>query len=358
LIELGVKKTFCDDYMLHGAGQIIKDDNTPYTIYTPYSKKAAQILPFHVTSLDKEKFRHKALALQGLNSESALSKLQKIVSNFHFNIKYCGGRELGLKLLNNIIDFSDYSKFRDFPAADKTTKLSPHLKFGTLSPREVYWRVCKIFNKDHLIIRELYWRDFFTQIAFYFPHIFGNSFRRQYDKIAWQNNPEWFELWKAGQTGFPIVDAGMRELKNSGFMHNRVRMISASFLIKDMHINWQEGEKYFAQMLVDYDPSVNNGNWQWVASSGCDAQPFFRIFNPWLQQKKFDPDCSYIKKWVPELTSLSNTEIHNLGEYATFSNTNKVTHKSVAGYAKPILDHFIEKKVTEEMYSVITNKEL
>jgi deoxyribodipyrimidine photo-lyase len=179
--------------------------------------------------------------------------------------------------------------------------LSPYLKFGICSIREVYSAIQKELGFNHSLLRQLYWRDFYVYIGFHFPFTFHSPFQGRYRKIKtnviqWKNDPKEFELWCNGKTGFPIVDAGMRELNVTGYMHNRVRLITASFLVKDLHIDWRYGERYFALKLVDYDPSINNGNWQWVASTGCDAQPFFRIFNPWLQQKKFDPDCIYIKK--------------------------------------------------------------
>ena len=156
----------------------------------------------------------------------------------------------------------------------------------------------------------MFFCKFYKQIALNFPHVYKKSFRAQYDTVSWTNDSKLFKLWKLGQTGFPIVDAGMRELNQTGFMHNRVRMITASFLVKNLHVDWREGAKYFAEKLIDYDPAVNNGNWQWAASTGCDAQPYFRIFNPWRQQKNFDPDCTYIKIWVPELAGFSAKEIH------------------------------------------------
>jgi len=158
------------------------------------------------------------------------------------------------------------------------------------------------------LIGELYWRDFFYHVAYSFPHVFGNAFHKKYDGIAWQKDRKLFNAWCKGKTGFPIVDAGMRQLNSTGFMHNRVRMIAASFLVKDFHIDWRWGEKYFAQKLIDYDPAVNNGNWQWAASTGCDAQPYFRIFNPYSQTDKFDKDKKYIKKWVPEFDTKKYVE--------------------------------------------------
>jgi deoxyribodipyrimidine photo-lyase len=166
----------------------------------------------------------------------------------------------------------------------------------------------------------------------------------KYKSIKWSQNERYFHAWCEGLTGFPIVDAGMRELNATGYMHNRVRMIVASFLTKDLHIDWRLGEKYFAQKLVDYDPAVNNGNWQWVASTGCDAQPYFRVFNPWLQQKKFDPDCLYIKRWIPELAMLPPKSIHGLS---------KIKSKLMANYPHPMVDHVIESQKAKIMFKKI-----
>ncbi|MBW3021154.1 FAD-binding domain-containing protein, partial [Candidatus Woesearchaeota archaeon] len=208
---------------------------------------------------------------------------------------------------------------------------------GTISIREIYSSFKENFQE--VLINEVYWRDFFTHIIYHFPNVLDGAFKNKYDKIKWDNDKKLFQKWCEGKTGFPIVDAGMRELNTTGYMHNRVRMIVASFLVKDLHINWQWGEKYFAQNLIDYDPAVNNGNWQWAASTGCDAQPYFRIFNPWSQQEKFDRDCEYIKKWVPELKDLTSYEIHNL-----YKNHN------LKNYPKPIVEHKEESQKAKEMF--------
>lgn len=221
--------------------------------------------------------------------------------------------------------------------------LSAHNKFGTCSIREVYYAIADTFSKEHTLIRELYWRDFFTHVAWNFPYVFGESFHKKFDKLKWSTNAKAFKAWCDGKTGFPVVDAAMRQLNSTGYMHNRARLIVSSFLTKDLHIDWRLGEKYFAQKLVDYDPAVNNGNWQWSASTGCDAQPYFRIFNPWLQQKKFDPICAYIKEWVPELKSVDTKIIHNWFDQA----------KQINGYPLPIVDHSVEAKIALSYYKKI-----
>jgi deoxyribodipyrimidine photo-lyase len=250
-----------------------------------------------------------------------------------------------LKILKKLSSFSQYQKLRDFPAEEFSTSLSPYMKFTVCSPREVYYAICDRLSSRHELIRALYWRDFFTCIAFFFPHVFKSSFNPKFDKLKWSNNKKAFERWCEGTTGFPIVDAGMRELNTTGYMHNRVRMITASFLIKDLHIDWRWGEKYFAQNLIDYDPAVNNGNWQWVASTGCDAQPYFRIFNPWSQQKKFDADCLYIKRWVPELEKVPIKNIH--GWYDEKLRTGSTN------YPEPMIDHSEEAPIALNAYRAL-----
>jgi deoxyribodipyrimidine photo-lyase len=180
--------------------------------------------------------------------------------------------------------------------------------------REVYHAVVAALGSDHELVRQLYWRDFFTQIAFFEPRVLGGAFRREYDTIEWEDDERLFAAWCAGETGFPLVEAGMRQLAATGYLPNRVRMLAASFLVKDLHVDWRRGERWFARHLLDYDPAVNNGNWQWAASTGADAQPYFRVFNPWRQQERHDPECAYVRRWVPELAGLAPAEIHALAE--------------------------------------------
>jgi deoxyribodipyrimidine photo-lyase len=189
----------------------------------------------------------------------------------------------------------EYDKYRDLPAADKTSYLSPHLRFGTVSIRKI---ISTALNQNMSFLNELIWREFFMQILFNYPDVVTENFKSLYDDIKWRNDEKEFHRWCNGETGYPIVDAGMRQLNSCGYMHNRVRMITAGFLCKDLLIDWRWGEAYFAQKLLDYELSSNNGNWQWAAGTGCDAAPYFRIFNPETQQKKFDPKEEYIRKWV------------------------------------------------------------
>jgi deoxyribodipyrimidine photo-lyase len=250
-----------------------------------------------------------------------------------------GGRKEALSILEHLASQKNYQQTRDYPGLQSTSLLSAHLKFGTCSVREAHQAISSELGEEHPLIRQLYWRDFFTHIGYHYPKVFGHAFISKFDQIPWQNNLDQFKAWAEGRTGFPIVDAGMRELNNTGFMHNRVRMITASFLVKDLRISWRWGERYFAQHLVDYDPCVNNGNWQWAASTGCDAQPYFRIFNPWLQQQKFDPDCRYIYRWIPELKSIPAKIIHAWDK------------KYLSGtYPKPMIDHAYETTITKQLF--------
>lgn len=315
------------DFLLHNPNEIKTNDRKPYMIYSQFYKKSKQ---FPV---------RKTLKNHGKNY------LNKNISDITIrtpqpNGEIPGGRTNGLKILKNLKNFKDYKNFRDFPALDHTTKLSAHNKFGTVSIREVYDNIKQKLGPDHILLGEIYWREFFNYILFHFPWSQKKSFKARFQKIPWSKSEENFHLWAEGKTGFPIVDAGMRQLNQSGFMHNRVRMIVASFLTKDLRINWRWGERYFAKKLVDYDPAVNSGNWQWAASTGCDSVPYFRIFNPWLQQKKFDPDCVYIKKWISELRELPPKLIHNLWEH--FPND--------LSYNKPMLEHKTEVEKTKQLF--------
>jgi deoxyribodipyrimidine photo-lyase len=325
------------DALLVEPSEFGKDDGKPYTVYTPFFKKAAKLTVPQPTKRATGTLIKASLKTPQVNPRDIFpnnSAPQRISS---------GGRKNALAILRTVSGFTKYGEERNLPAIRGTTLLAPHNKFGTVSIREVYHAVSGALGTDHTLIRELYWRDFFTHIAWHFPHVFGHAFHTQYDQIKWSDDQEMFSAWCEGRTGFPIVDAGMRELVSTGFMHNRVRMIVASFLVKDLHISWQRGEQFFAQHLTDYDPAVNNGSWQWAASTGCDAQPYFRIFNPWLQQKRFDPECKYIKRWVPELAHLSAKQIHALdqGECLNMSN-----------YPRPIVEHAVQKIYAEEMFRV------
>lgn len=324
------------DYLLHEPDKVIIHKKKPYLIFTPFFKQALQ-LPVNTPEIVN--YRKANWYTKNIASSKPDTIYKKIIGNYHNARMYVqGGTNEGIALLKESAALKDYKKIHDIPSL-ATTRLSAHLKFGTVSIRQAYYALIATLGHNHPLIRQLFWRDFFTHTAYFFPQMFGHALQKKFQKLQWQTRTTLFEKWKTGTTGFPIVDAGMRELNTTGFMHNRVRMIVASFLVKDLHIDWRLGERYFAQQLTDYDPAVNNGNWQWCASTGFDSQPYFRIFNPWLQQKKFDPECIYIKRWVPELATFQPKIIHNW--YKNYQ---------ANIYPKPIIDHTRESRVAKEYY--------
>ena len=316
------------DFLLHNPHDIKPNEASPYTIYSFFYKKAKIFPTRNVTKNTKKNYSNEII------SNSSIIK-PKIT-----DLEIKGGRKEALKILKNLESFTDYDKVRDFPGLNQTTLLSAHNKFGTISIRETYAQIKEVLGINHTIMGEIYWREFFNYILFHFPYVEKKSFKQKFQDIPWKNSEESLKKWKEGQTGFPIVDAGMRQLNLTGFMHNRVRMIVASFLTKDLHIDWRLGERYFAEKLIDYDTAVNSGNWQWAASTGCDAVPYFRIFNPWRQQERFDLNCNYIKKWIPELEKMEPKDIHNL--WKNFPLNLK--------YPKPMVVHKNEAEITKEIF--------
>ena len=316
------------DFLLHNPHDIKTNEDSPYTIYSFFYKKAKIFPTRNVTKNTKKNYSNEII------SNSSIIK-PKIT-----DLEIKGGRKEALKILKNLESFTDYDKVRDFPGLNQTTLLSAHNKFGTISIRETYAQIKEVLGINHTIMGEIYWREFFNYILFHFPYVEKKSFKQKFQDIPWKNSEESLKKWKEGQTGFPIVDAGMRQLNLTGFMHNRVRMIVASFLTKDLHIDWRLGERYFAEKLIDYDTAVNSGNWQWAASTGCDSVPYFRIFNPWRQQERFDLNCNYIKKWIPELEKMEPKDIHNL--WKNFPLNLK--------YPKPMVVHKNEAEITKEIF--------
>jgi deoxyribodipyrimidine photo-lyase len=326
------------DALLNEPEDVKTGSGKPYSIYTPFYKYCAKHCPVEKPfSLRLNNFYSKSIPL----AETPKSIFKKILPHENKDLHVHGGSHNGQKILHGLKKFKNYLKERDIPALEATTNLSAHLKFGSVSVREVADAIKHHLGPHHPLIRQLYWRDFFYHIAFHTPSVFGHAYHKKYDRLWWSKSKADFKKWCNGETGFPIVDAGMRQLNETGYMHNRLRMIVASFLTKDLHINWQWGEKYFAQQLVDYDPAINNGNWQWSASTGADAQPYFRIFNPWTQQKKFDPHCAYIKRWVPQLANIDPKIIHNWF---------KETSPAIKGYPRPMVDHDAERKTALKAY--------
>lgn len=278
-------KTF-KDQVIFEKNEVLKDDGKPYTIFTPYSRKWKALLnPFYYKS-------YPAL--------SYLKNLKQLKPLPFPDLRAIGFLPSGKPFPERVIRQSvivNYDRQRNFPAVEGTSRLSVHLRFGTVSIRKLTQVALK---KNEAWLNELIWRDFYHMILWHFPHVTKGAFKPAYDRIHWRNNEADFKKWCEGKTGYPLVDAGMRELNATGFMHNRVRMVVASFLTKHLLIDWHWGEDYFAKKLLDFDLAANNGGWQWAAGSGCDAAPYFRVFNPALQTEKFDPKRIYIKKWVPE----------------------------------------------------------
>ena len=285
-------------------------------------------------------------------------KFTKIKNDFDFtslnkyyeknpNIIVNGGRDNAIKVLNKMDEFINYDKERD-ELSESTTHLSAYIKYGCISIREVYFKVFDLFGIDHGIINQLMWREFYFYLVYYFPKILeGKSLKDQYDNIKWENNEEYINAWKNGMTGFPGVDAGIRQMNCTGYMHNRARLITSAILIKILNVDWKIGEKYFAQKLVDYDPSVNNGNWQWSSGSGADSQPYFRIFNPWTQIKDHDKECLYVKKWIPELKDVPAKDILKWDE----------TYKKYkVNYPKPIVDYKVMREKIKKTYKEALDK--
>ncbi|MBE7685866.1 deoxyribodipyrimidine photo-lyase [Tenacibaculum piscium] len=275
------------DQVIFEEAEVTKNDGLPYTVYTPYKNKW----------------------LQKFNAEVDLKNHAINFNNFHQftseipSLKFIGFNESSIKVPPyNLSNLANYDEVRDFPFADKTSYLSPYFRFGLVSVRKMVQFALKT---NATFLNELIWREFFMQVLFHFPKVVTNNFKQKYDAIPWRNNEAEFEKWCKGETGYPMVDAGMRQLNKTGYMHNRVRMITAGFLCKHLLIDWRWGEAYFAEKLLDYELSANNGNWQWAAGTGCDAAPYFRVFNPEAQLKKFDKDLQYIRKWIENFDELT-----------------------------------------------------
>jgi deoxyribodipyrimidine photo-lyase len=300
------------DQCIFEKNEVLSDQGKPYTVFTPYSRKwKSKLNDFYIKPYPSQTY----LSNLYLNLESSNVSLKEMgfqTVDLDFPIK-----EVNDELLDK------YAEQRNFPALRGTSRLGVHLRFGTISIREL---ANKALETNETFLNELIWRDFYMQILWYFPHVKDGAFKPAYDRIKWRNNEAEFAAWCEGKTGYPIVDAGMRELNATGFMHNRVRMIVASFLTKHLLIDWRWGEAYFAKKLLDFDLSANNGGWQWAAGSGTDSAPYFRVFNPSLQTEKFDPKGIYIKKWVPE--------------YLEF------------GYPAPIVQHEFARKRCLEAYKM------
>jgi len=301
------------DQVIFEESEIVKNDSKPYTVFTPYKnawlKRFGQLS--HIIKIPEES--HNGLFIDFSNSFPSLEELGFKKSNITV-------RAYDLSVIK------EYDRHRDYPAEDLTSYVSPYLRFGIVSIRQIIYKAAE---ENQVFLNELIWREFFMQILFHFPMVVTENFRKQYNRINWRNNESEFMRWCNGETGYPIVDAGMRQLNSTGYMHNRVRMITAGFLCKHLLTDWRLGEAYFASKLLDYELSSNNGNWQWAAGTGCDAAPYFRIFNPFTQSAKFDQAGDYVNKWVPE------------------------TRSSI--YLKPIVDHTFARHRAIEAYRISAN---
>jgi deoxyribodipyrimidine photo-lyase len=324
-----------NDYYLHQPGTIVNGSGEPYQKFTPYYHTA---LKKKIDSPAGPRKIHFKRSESHIPNKILLEDAFKKFTKENPDILVHGGRPEAIKTLKTAVRTQTHYPKTHNELDKQTSQLSAYTKFGCISIREAY----KALHGKRDIIRQLIWRDFYANILYSFPQVLGHALKPKYNKIKWHHNERWFKAWCNGETGYPVVDAGMRQLNKTGYMHNRARLIVASFLVKTLLISWEKGEEYFASKLTDYDPASNNGNWQWLASSGADSQPFFRIFNPWRQTEEYDPDCEYIKKWVPELKDLSNKEIiHWDTEYAN--------HKDIK-YPKPICDYTEQKDKVLSMY--------
>ena len=353
------------DHLLINPAEISTGSNTPYTVYGPFFKKFKGHLD-KVNFGNEEDRIFKFEKLKDLDDELIESKLvaksKTIFDEFLQNINFSGigicpcrpgeiGAEKLLESFTSSNKITSYQLARDFPSEDGTSYLSGSLRFGTISIRSLWEKtlLLNFINEDTKKIqsieiwqKELAWREFYQHCLFHYPELEKGPYRKKWNNFSWNDNQEWFNRWSEGQTGVPIIDASMRQLNQSGWMHNRCRMIVASFLVKDLICNWKLGEEKFMELLVDGDLAANNGGWQWSASSGMDPKPL-RIFNPYTQTKKFDPLCKYIKFWIPELSSINNSEIIN-GDISKLEKIN---------YPSPIVSHNVQQRIFKTLYATI-----
>lgn len=343
-----------DDYYLTPPGSITNTSGGIYVKFTPYYNKTTSLLKSRKIVIDKpttpKRFKFASSTVSFSTNKVKQITLTEAQSKFAGSggsphRKLIGGRSNAMNTLRTISTrVTNYEATRN-DLSDQTTRLSPYIKFGNVSIREVYYAFRdKLDNESSAsLIRQLFWRDFYAQLLNENPNLLFKPMRSQYSRIKWSSSQRLLDAWERGETGFPIVDAGMRELAQTGYMHNRARLICGSFLPKTLLINWQKGEAHFARSLVDYDPASNNGNWQWVAGTGADSQPYFRILNPFLQSAKYDPDAVYIKKWVPELRDVPPKDIHNWEK--------KHTDYDDVDYLSPIVDYASQKDKVLKAYN-------
>lgn len=336
--ENNITCTQIEDYLLADIGTFKKSDGEPYTIFTPFKNNG---MKFKIDKPDKSQIKN--LTKTDKLKESGYIRYQE-----NPDILLNGGRTIGLKVLNKVKKQNNYNKNRNTVSIE-TSQLSAPIKFGCISIREVYWKIRTELGASNELLSQLFWREFYYYIAYYFPDVLkGKNYNTRYDNIEWIYNTSQFKKWCNGETGYPIVDAGMRQLNQTGYMHNRARLITSNFLNRMLGMDWRKGEKYYAQQLSDYDPAVNNGNWQWIASTGVDPKPYFqRLFNPMIQSEKFDPDAKYIKEWLPELKDIPAKELHNWSDHYQ-----KYDLKDI-DYVKPMVDYKEARARSVKMYKAV-----
>ncbi|WGL59530.1 deoxyribodipyrimidine photo-lyase [Pigmentibacter sp. JX0631] len=333
LQQIGIEFKLCKDQVIFEENEVLKKDNKPYTVFTPY--KNQWVKQFSQNNLIKYTYNIQKI----VNKEELKNNVFPWnIAAIHFkptDIYVQPGRKNALNYLEKFAKkINDYDTNRDFFHLSGTSFLSMHLRFGTLSIREAFAFSDKFLSKGAEVWRnELIWREFYKMILYHFPYAARSTFKKEYSKLHWDSNEEYFDRWKNGMTGFPVIDAAMRCFKETGWMHNRLRMIVASFLTKDLLLDYKKGEQYFAENLLDFDLSSNNGGWQWSASTGCDAQPYFRVFNPESQSIKFDPSGKFIRQYCPELINCDDKQIH-----APFKYSNSLFALNLK-YPKPIVEH-------------------
>ena len=356
LRALGIEFRTRKDHVIFEKDEIVSGSRTPFSVFTAYRNAwLKHLVPFFVTPYPVEKYA-RSLAAMPRAPVPSLETIGFETTNFA-NIGLPIGASGARKLLDDFATRIDqYKERRDFPAIRGPSYLSIHLRFGTISVRELARLASRRANDGaQTWLSELIWRDFYFMILHFHPHVVDHAFRREYDGIAFPNDPARFAAWCEARTGYPLVDAAMRQLNGSGYMHNRLRMVTASFLVKDLHVDWRKGERYFAAQLNDYDLAANNGGWQWAASTGCDAQPYFRVFNPVTQSEKFDPRGLFIRKYVPELQRVPDQHIH-----APWTMSAEASRKAgvVIGktYPAPIVDHVQARAFTLELYGKVKQK--
>lgn len=329
------------DYYLHEPGSITTGQSNGFKKYTPFYN--AVVNKMVRPPSNKRNIRISSPSSSIPHTLTLSDAKERFVGNENEHILVNGGRTQGLLRLKNAVKTQEHYESNRDTLTYNTTFLSAYIKFGCVSIREVYHTFANAFGNKSGIIRELIWRDFFAHVLFHYPEVMNQSYQPRYRSLNWRTSKKDFEAWKSGNTGFPVVDAGMRQLNETGYMHNRVRMIVASFLIKVLLIDWRLGEKYFAQKLTDYDIASNNGNWQGISGTGVDMKPYFRDMNPWIQSSKFDKNAEYIKKWIPELEQVSPNDIHQWFQ--------KYTNYPDISYPKPMVDYYEQKKKMLDMYS-------